>query len=369
MKIILLLSVLFPAILAKTIFSCEKNCLLDNGCVCASEVSPLESSKTPQFVLLTIDETLNPAVYQQYETLLKRVNPDGNPIGATFFVHHLYTDYEVVNKLYQKGYEIGSHTITNNYTIGYWHDITTQGLIDEFLGQKQIISKFANIPISDIKGARMPLLELVGDKNFEAYQKSNITYDDSWASLSGEKLFPYTLDHVSSQSCLIGECPTQRFPGFWISPLNNLKNQKGVDCNNLVGCQINGTVEEMYNWFVDEFTKTYEGERAPFKLIVNTAWFAGSVDRIVAFEKFLEYLGRHKDVFIVTESQLLEWRKHPVEFVEFNSALPKRNTTCNPVNCQLYLGDDKKNMRSCVACPEVYPWLNNPFGMKSFTPV
>lgn len=54
---------------------------------------------------LVFDELWRPVLYG-------RRNPDGCPIGVTFFVPHGYSDYEVVNMLYNNGFEIGSHSIT-----------------------------------------------------------------------------------------------------------------------------------------------------------------------------------------------------------------------------------------------------------------
>lgn len=47
-----------------------------------------------------------------YEKLLfQRKNPDGKPITASFYVPHQYTDYEKVNNLYNKGFDIGVNSI------------------------------------------------------------------------------------------------------------------------------------------------------------------------------------------------------------------------------------------------------------------
>jgi hypothetical protein len=44
--------------------------------------------------------------------LFDRKNPDGGNIGATFFVPHEYTDYQRVQDLYLRGFEIGANSIT-----------------------------------------------------------------------------------------------------------------------------------------------------------------------------------------------------------------------------------------------------------------
>lgn len=44
----------------------------------------------------------------------------------------------------------------------YWQNLDVEELVQEFGGEQQLISYFANIPIEDIKGMRLPLLQLSG---------------------------------------------------------------------------------------------------------------------------------------------------------------------------------------------------------------
>lgn len=64
--------------------------------------------------MLSFDDSITRLVYSEFwkPVLFDRKNPDGCHIGGTFFVQHEYTDYEIVNELYNKGFEIGSHSIT-----------------------------------------------------------------------------------------------------------------------------------------------------------------------------------------------------------------------------------------------------------------
>lgn len=50
----------------------------------------------------------------QYDRILKdRVNPNGCPVTMTFYVtHDGGTNYEQVNKFYNQGHEMASHTVT-----------------------------------------------------------------------------------------------------------------------------------------------------------------------------------------------------------------------------------------------------------------
>lgn len=74
-------------------------------------------------------------------------------------------------------------------------------------------------------------------------------------------------------------------------------------------------------------------------------------------------MGTLDDVFLVSASQVLEWRNNPVPVSKFSSAVEPRSTTCNARVCILSFGENEvRYMSSCVACPAVYPWLDNPLG-------
>lgn len=68
----------------------------------------------PQIVLLTFDDSVNDLNKQLYADLFNkgRVNPNGCPISATFYVSHEWTDYSQVQNLYSEGHEMASHTVS-----------------------------------------------------------------------------------------------------------------------------------------------------------------------------------------------------------------------------------------------------------------
>ena len=71
-------------------------------------------SKVPQLVLLTFDDAVNDLNKDLYADLFEtgRLNPNGCPVAATFYVSHEWTDYGQVQSLYADGHEIASHTIS-----------------------------------------------------------------------------------------------------------------------------------------------------------------------------------------------------------------------------------------------------------------
>lgn len=70
--------------------------------------------QVPQIVLLTFDDSVNDLNKQLYADLFERgrVNPNGCPISATFYVSHEWTDYSQVQNLYSDGHEMASHTVS-----------------------------------------------------------------------------------------------------------------------------------------------------------------------------------------------------------------------------------------------------------------
>lgn len=65
-------------------------------------------------MLVTFDDAVTQLLYQEYysNAFPGRVNPNGCQVGATFFVSHEYTDYQIVNKLRNEGHEIALHSIS-----------------------------------------------------------------------------------------------------------------------------------------------------------------------------------------------------------------------------------------------------------------
>lgn len=120
----------------------------------------------------------------------------------------------------------------------YWAQATHETLYQEFAGSRETVSHFANIPITSVKGARTPYLEVNGDTTYGAYVAAELAFDNSLATSSTRRLFPYTLDHDRDQTCVVGKCPTGQYPGFWVVPINDLRNQQGADCVAVQGCQI-----------------------------------------------------------------------------------------------------------------------------------
>ena len=73
----------------------------------------LRAEEIPQLVFLTFDDAVRDYKMVYYDRIFQgRYNPNGCPIGLTYYVCHDRTDYTLVNQLYNEGHEIASHTVT-----------------------------------------------------------------------------------------------------------------------------------------------------------------------------------------------------------------------------------------------------------------
>ncbi|XP_018576456.1 uncharacterized protein LOC108914998 isoform X2 [Anoplophora glabripennis] len=340
-------------------------CKASNGCRCSSSTGPLELNElTPQLISLTFEEIVTDDLFNNFwqPLLFNRVNPDGYPIGATFFVPHEYTDYKRVNDLYNHGFEIGVKSITMNPLPRYWYDANEDILEKEFGGQKKILNKFGNIPREHILGVRTPWLQLAGNSSIRAYQAIGLSYESSWQTSSDKPLFPYTLDYLSTQQCPLGvKCPNEEFRGFWILPINNLLGPDHKECNAIVTCNITGTSDEIAEWLIGEIGNIRNSTREPLTLRMFSYWFDFTENSRERFIKFLDKLASYDDVFLVTQKQVLDWMRNPVPLSDFKTDVSERNATCTPYSCTLVKPNGSvRYFKSCVPCPASYPWLDNP---------
>ena len=102
----------------------ERRCRLPD-CMCGKSTledftngEKSKKKKLPQLVVLTFDDSVNDLNRILYEELFdrkNRVNPNGCPILATFYISHEWTDYAQVQNLYADGHEVASHSISHRY--------------------------------------------------------------------------------------------------------------------------------------------------------------------------------------------------------------------------------------------------------------
>jgi hypothetical protein len=177
--------------------------------------------------LLTFDDAVQVTNIDYYkEALNGRKNPNNCSISATFFVSHEYTNYSMVHELHASGHEIALHSITHYALTDYWKSLTVENLTMEFADQRIMMTRFASIPAADIKGIRMPFLQMSGNNQIDMLARSNFLYDLSRGTISDMNtgLWPYTYKYQSTQDCPIGPCATESFPNVWGIPMLQWNN-------------------------------------------------------------------------------------------------------------------------------------------------
>lgn len=189
--------------------------------------------------MLTFDDAVTALNYEYIEQAINgRVNPDGCPAAATFYVSHEYTDYSKVHNLWADGHEIALHSITHNHLSQHWRNATVEQLVEEFGGQREMMAHFGNIDFDDMKGMRLPLFEMSGNNSYEAMAQIGLEYDSSWPSRQfiSPGLWPYTLEYKSIQDCPISRCPTASIPNVWVNPILNWVDVRNYPCAMVDAC-------------------------------------------------------------------------------------------------------------------------------------
>ncbi|KAL0860475.1 hypothetical protein ABMA27_009856 [Loxostege sticticalis] len=347
-------------------------------CRCSSTDIPgnLAPRNTPQFVMVTFDDAVNVINIETYrEVLSGRRNKNNCPVGATFYVSHEYTNYALVNEIYNNGSEIALHSITHRTPDEWWQDATVEDMKREFADQLLIMQQFGNIPRDAISGLRMPFIQMSGNSHFQMMKETGLTYDCSWPTVSfiNPGLWPYTLDYKSTQDCLVAPpCPTASIPGTWVVPMvtwRNLANPP-APCSFVDACPSAPGLNDEDGWFrfiVSNFERHYLGNRAPFGYFVHEGHLSSNPAVKRAFIRFLDMINNLHDVFMVNTKDVVEWVKNPVpvnEYIRQQCKFP-RHAPCFPNTCgNLRRSDSEKEywMTVCGSCPRTYPWVNNPLG-------
>lgn len=210
-------------------------------CRCSSLDIPgaIAPSNTPQFVVLTFDDAVTISNIDFYrKAFYDRVNSNSCPISATFFLSHEYTNYQLVNELYARGHEIALHSVSHNATTDYWKKANASTMSAEFGDEREIVSHFAKIPKEDIRGIRLPFLQMNGESSFQMLAEQNLQYDYSWPTIHhiAPGMWPYSLDYASKQDCVIGPCPVQSYPNVWIMPMISWTDDQGIFCSMVDTC-------------------------------------------------------------------------------------------------------------------------------------
>lgn len=345
------------------------------SCRCSSTNIPgdLLPRDTPQFVVVTFDEAINVINIMTYRDILfGRTNSNGCQAGATFYVNHEYTDYSLVNEIYNNGFEVALQSISRQTSQAYWAGATYETMVLEYAQQRSQMAHFANIPFDAIQGMRIPFLQMAGNASFDMMSKHGFLYDHTWPTIafSNPGLWPYTLDYASTQDCINPPCPTASIPRPWVLPIVSWIDLMGFPCTSLDACFAFPDREDENAWYefiLTNFERHYLSTRAPFPLAVTQGFLTAYPAVQGAVIRFLNLVNSLNDAFMVNASEVIEWLKEPTPVNEYRSKACRTfiPTTCPLIGCGPYEAEHNGMLywlQLCNVCPRVYPWLGNPLG-------
>jgi hypothetical protein len=296
------------------------NCQLPQ-CFCKTTNYPTNMNITqmPQIVYITIDGDINFLTYSKMKTLFQksRRNPNGCPIGGTFFTNGRGTSYRLANILYKYGIEIG---LNGRQTSAYLSLETLQADINQ---QSKHFSIYSAIPEENVKGWRSPVLsgeimENIGVlRNRTMYDSSLVLWE--YAGLNKTKPWPFTLDFGIGK-CEGENCSSKENKGIWEVPVIPMTSLHDETCAHTDKCRAPKTTEETVEYLMKNFNSYYKTNKAPFGIHLSREWFYWYNNRNFAgLSEFLNTILSYEDVYIVSVSDLLQWMTNPVSLTSAKS--------------------------------------------------
>ncbi|XP_025986178.1 uncharacterized protein LOC105199736 isoform X2 [Solenopsis invicta] len=342
---------------------CRRDVCLLPDCSCGGSDIPggIPNEQTPQIVLLTFDDAVNDLNKPLYSELFEngRKNPNGCPISATFYVSHEWTDYSQVQNLYADGHEMASHTVSHSFG----EQFSARKWAREVAGQREILAAYGGVKLEDVRGMRAPFLSVGGNNMFKMLWDTNFTYDSSMPIYENRPpSWPYTLDYKLFHDCMIPPCPTRSYPGLWEVPMVMWQDLNGGRCSMGDACSNPPTPDGVYKMLIKNFERHYTTNRAPFGLFYHAAWFTQPHHK-EGFISFLDTIVAMDDVWVITNWQAIQWIRNPTPlallhtFEPFGCHYPDRPKKCNNAKvCNLWHKSGVRYMKTCQACPDIYPW-------------
>ncbi|XP_033744124.1 uncharacterized protein LOC117330007 [Pecten maximus] len=241
----------------------------------------------------------------------------------TLYVSGDNNDYSLVNEYSNRGFEIAikdmRHSSHNSETL----------LVDAKRRKENIIN-FSNVTSDKIHGWRSPYLKTARDEQIDVLQNQNFTYDVSFVytrkKMEDLNPWPFTLDYGWTLPCDIQPCPTEKHPGFWVVPVNAMRDYGDWGaCEFLESCANKPlTVNKTRTYIMDNFRSHYHGNRAPFGIHMHASLFTERTEFLDGLDQAIHDMLEYDDVFIVSIHQAVEWMKRPTELEFINRFKPWR---------------------------------------------
>ena len=273
-------------------------------------------------VFLSYDDGITAEYFHQYRQIFfnltnQRTNPNGCPYTATHFLSHKWTHYDYVQQLYDAGHEIASHSINHLKLSGTSKEFQRA----EMAGQRDKTVQLTTVPREEIRGARMPYLELGGDRLYDMLEQEGFLYDSSIPYLNIHPLWPHTM-HSKLGYCdrASQDCPRNPH-NLWQVPINAFLSPAET-CALLDGCRP-ATESDAYDLIWSNFLRHYNADdKPPFGINMHAALFIGWPYTMDAMKRFLDTLQTLDDVWVVPIYDVIQWIKDPTPISDLDNFAP-----------------------------------------------
>ena len=259
-------------------------------------------------------------------------NPNGCKIPAVMFTTQRYSDCDTVRKLYfEKGYEIGGHTVSHRKT----NSLSSSEKKKEVTGVRNWLINECGIPSSDVIGNRMPYL--LGDSELRRYlADAGYLYDasmpefyNSKSSPSGsKKILPYNMKYgiAQMQSCgwfgsNLNRCSATERPDLVQIPM--YMYQRGPSKPSVKGLM---DPPGAFKVLRREFERNYHSvNRLPVAIYTHSTstHYLDQAKNRAEIKKFLRWALKKPNVWVVTYKQWLDYLENPVPASQMASFMAK----------------------------------------------
>ncbi|KAM3588632.1 hypothetical protein VKS41_001072 [Umbelopsis sp. WA50703] len=239
----------------------------------------------------------------------------------------------LVQQWYAVGNEVADHTFSH----------VSQPSAQEIESCRRALNAYSGIPYGKITGFRSPFLNY-SSETLQYIKEQGFTYDSSASSAGGRDYWPYTLDYGLANDCWKGVCEASaRFPGLFEIPMYTVTDDTNTE--HLMDVYLNGSPSDAKNWILKAFNSHYNGKRQPFGIYVHPTHLTSypspqdPTEKLNSIVEAIQEMAAKKDVWVVTNQQLIEWMKKPVPAAEM-SRQPYMSCSVPKINQEICNGLD-----------------------------
>lgn len=319
----------------------------------------LPAAEIPQFILITFDDAVTEVQFNNVAAISRHQNPDGSPVGFTFYISLDYTDYWMVHRLHAAGHEIAVHTVTHTTGVETSH----RTWIREIEGTREALHRYAGVPREEIRGFRAPYLAY-NPAMFQALHDLGFLYDSSVSEQADPQglspapdqyIRPYSMDQGLRQVPNTGIATDAALPNLVQVPMWKLMD--GAQPLLMDPLLNEGrSVAEVTAMLRENFQTRYQGNRVPLALWLHPSWIVDA-GNVAALNDFLAEVLALGDVWVVPVATMVDWELAPLpaghpELPE-RLARPRRDPV--PIDETFNTGFARGTVRTVGKVPVAYP--------------